>query len=325
MNPKTTKILLASLLLNILIASITIAGRGNRNEPKLQEALADSNSISLLGDAKDIAGLKTLAEKLEKKWSQEDPNFYVTIVQSICRNFDRNESYELQDKYAKMALDKLYNLPKGKKVRFQLELSLLWDINNNIFNPYKHINSLAKEKDWPEKRLEAARYYFRVWERLEKDIDPNWDPNDRTKSVEYPKPPAGYTGPGMSGMSPDFIEDPKLRAEYEVSLKKYWEIVGYNTEQASLRRLQTSFDMKALQNKILKFYSGPTFDSKNLEVDALKQDLEKCIKDEKIRATILDELKKRPEEKAIRLKNMHAIPEEMIIRDVNQINKIINK
>jgi hypothetical protein len=291
MNPGTKKIILTSIISGILPTCVVFAA-SNRNDPKRQDSIADSNFISTLGQAKNIESLKQQADELEKKWSKENIDYYGSVMSSISKTFNDNKNYELGDKYAKLVLDKLYNLPKEQKSRIEGEFSLLWKINQHIFNPYKHIISLSKEQDWSEKRGEAAKYYFRVWERLEKDIDPNWKRTEPNKIISPPRPPVGYSGPFISGMSPDSIKDHNYRGEYEAYLQKFSEAARYSTEQGSLRRIKET-DLESLQNNILKLYSGPEFDSKTLEVEALKQDLEKYIKDEDIRTIMLEGMKNR--------------------------------
>ena len=114
-------------------------------------------------------------------------------------------------------------------------------------------------------------------------------------------------------MSADSIEDPNLRAEYEAALKEYWEKMRQHSKQYGLRRIKES-DLPIVQRHILGLYSGPAFDSKNLETEALKLDISKYVKDDKIRITMLEGMKNRIIENAKPPGKVYIIPDERKIR-----------
>lgn len=70
------------------------------------------------------------------------------------------------------------------------------------------------DADWPQRRQRFAQILIDLIARARRVHDPAWDPQDpkNTVYVNVP-PPAGI--PGFSGMSPDAIEDPAKRKQYE--------------------------------------------------------------------------------------------------------------
>ncbi len=295
----------------ILTSKFVFATGSNMKETIKKELLEDVNNISVLAKANDINELEKLADNLEKKWYQKDKHSYSVVICSIATALNEkndtfnmnnirkqnNNYYELADNYVKMALDKLNKLPENEKISVMDEFNLTSQINKRILRTSS--GDFIKEKDWPQERCEDAKYYFSVWERLEKNIIPNWDTvkYEIKIPIDPRKPPVGYDGPFISGMSTEQIKegikDPNLRAEYEAGLKKYEEIMLLSYEQYSLQSLKEN-DLRTLQRNIYHLYSSLSSDySLNLDIDALKQDIAKYVKDEKVRKTILDGVKYR--------------------------------
>lgn len=93
-----------------------------------------------------------------------------------------------------------------------------------------------------------------------------------------------------SGIAPESVKDPKLRAEYEAALQKNREQIERYTKQYRLRDWLSMFPKRA-EEYIIRAYSKPPFD-----VEELKQYLDKYITDTKTKARILNAVTKNMQE-----------------------------
>jgi len=283
------------LLLIVLMAAITsLAARPEESDPNQQESRQDSARIQALAEALDLQGLEKLAPELEKKWFAKDKTYYGYMMLHVCGtfascDFNNNRQYELARQYALLALAKSQGPDKADRIPIEVEFLLLMSVREGALSSDKYLQSLAQKDDWANERSKESKFYLQAWARLESSIDPNWDPNNSPGA--FPLPPAGVGRYG-SGMSPEDIEDPNLRAEYKAALNEYWQKIALYQGQRSLRQVKKE-NLPALQKRLLMLYSGPAFDSKNLETDALQQDLKKHIADKKLRDVIFNGLKKR--------------------------------
>jgi hypothetical protein len=259
----------------------------------VDEAIQDENDISSAVATGDLKALQNLADKLEAKWFDKDKKYYWYIMSLICREFyssvfnDEGE-YELASKYAIQTLDKMKNLPESDKATPNIEFSLLMKIHSPSLTK-ANILQLSETGLWNNKRSEIVKLYFQSWERLEKKIDPNYgkfDPNYRPAPI---RPPPGVNF-FFSGMSPAAIKDPNLRAQYEKTLQEDHEKKMRGREQFQLMRTKKE-SLPLIQSDILFLYSGPLYESKTLDIDALNADIFKYVKDEKTRQIILEAMK----------------------------------
>lgn len=270
-------------------------------DPQRQEYLQDVARLKALGEARDLKGLEELAAKLEGKWFSTNKEYYGPMMLEICGNFRSwdfkdEEQFELEKRYARLALERSYKLQENDKIPMEVEFKLLRHVQQSV----QYLKDAVKSEDWSNRRSTMAKLYFHTWHRLEKTIDPNWDANE--PFLPWPRPSA-YDGIWFSGMSPEAIKDPNIRAEYEVALEGFWRKQKRYTEERHLRRLKKRF-LPHLQEDILRLYSGPVFDSKKLENEALQRDLEKHIDDKRVRTMIsdfiteklLEEIRQKPKE-----------------------------
>ena len=146
-------------------------------------------------------------------------------------------------------------------------------------------------EDWPDKRRAEGKLYFHAIERLDKAIDPNWDPN---AVGPMPLPPK-EAKMGWDGMPPSAIEDPKLRAQYEQSLEEYWARVARDNRQRNLRQMKEDY-LSMLEGKILWLYClycWSTADEPQLQTHALQKDLKMYVEDPHVRQRILQGVEQR--------------------------------
>jgi len=254
------------------------------------EYLQDLSRVKELGQKRNLEGLDRLASKLEEKWFAKNKEKYGYLMLAICgtlgsRDFTTERQYELTRKYAVLVLEKSRRLEEQYQIPIEVEFMLCGHVQDQL-----NLKEAVKGEDWASKRAELAKLYFHAWHRLERLSDENWDPNDPNIGTPF-GPPAGYKGPGGSWMPPERITDPTLRAEYEGAIAEFRNQHKRHSEQRRLRQLKESH-LPYLQKDLLRLYSGPLFNSKTLEEEALQKDMERGIKDHDVRLSILNGMRK---------------------------------
>lgn len=280
-----------AIFINIFILCIILI-TSNTQEAKQKDFLRDTNKITSVAQKRDINELEELSTELERVWYKKNTEKYVSMMLEICRAFSLHDFHNAQQfvkarEFAILALEKSSELPEKSKIPIEIELQLF---TNYILNNYEY-NKESQKKDWLSQRSLISKQYFYAWKRLENAIDNNFDPNEILPS--WPQP-SKYDGIWLAGMSPESIKDPVVRAEYQKALDKFNETMRQYNNQIQLRKLKNEY-LPKIQKKILQLYSGPVFDSKSLEVEALEKDIARYIIDEKNRKNMLEEIKKEME------------------------------
>jgi len=141
----------------------------------------------------------------------------------------------------------------------------------------------AKEKDWPETRLQNAQMWLKTWNRLENEKDEQFNPAN-LPSINV-SPPAKTGLP--PGVSPDAIQDPQLKQEYLQALEKNRIIIEQYNHQYGLLQLEAPFKRVAT-GYLINSYSQPPA---NLE--EIQKLLEIYLKDRKETAEMLQAVRKK--------------------------------
>lgn len=274
------------MLVNVFVTNITSIVGTQSSEEKKKELLQDMAQVRAIGKNNELENLEKFAVELERKWFARKKEHYGYMILEICGkfsslNFKDDRQYDLARHYAILALGKSGELEERDKIPIEVELKL---VTGHIQSLYK-FKEASKNRDWTDQRSSLAKLYFHAWHRLEKSIDPN------EAVPPWPKP-SGGDGIWFSGMSPESIKDPVVRAEYKAELKKFWQKMEWYNNQRRLRKLKKYF-LPRLQKQVLRLYSGPLFDCKKLETEALQRELEKHIKDKRIRAMVFDSIRER--------------------------------
>jgi len=279
------------MIVNLFMVSIVSMAANPQDLDLIRhEFFQDYARLENVSQGRDLAHLKKLSAELESKWFTKNREYYGYIILQICGNFrswdfNDEEQFELEKRYARLALERSYTLQENDKIPMEVEFKLLSHIQQSV----QYLKHAVKSEDWVNQRSTQAKLYFHAWHRLEKKIDPNWDPNE--PSMSWPRP-SGYDGIWFSGMSPESIKDPHIRTVYRADLEEFWRKQKRYTEQRHLRRLQKEY-LPILQKHLLRLYSSPLFDSKTLQTEALQQDLEKYVKDKGVREIIFDGIRKK--------------------------------
>jgi hypothetical protein len=224
------------------------------------------------GPINDLRSFEKFADEIQTKWSRKSKEHYALLMLELCKplssgRFNDEQQYALARKYALSVLD------KPEEISVEMELELTGHVMTLMCTPYA-----PKGEDFAQRRKKDVEVRFHAWKRLIDAIDPAWDPND-LPSINVPTPLASGQ---PSGVVPEAIKDPKLRAEYEAAIEKNRQKAERYNEQYSLRKWLKMFPRNA-EPYIIQAYSNPPF---NLE--ELKQYLDNYIADEKTKIRILD-------------------------------------
>lgn len=262
-------------------------------DANLNKALSSNiKEMRGLGNAGNFEGAKQKAVELEQIWFGKDGIYYGFMVKEIAGTLNSSyfglsnvkEQNKLATQYALKALDWSFRQDEMKRIPLDIELSLLGFINWWI-----DAKDSEKKDQWPQKRKDYAKYFFNVLSRFEKYIDPYWDPNEQ--KISFPMPPKGIKGAWGYGMSPENIEDPNLRAEYESAIKVFAEKARYYSFQTFLRREKKSTVQRLENYYLIQMYSEPILDENELQ-----KDIDNNVSDDNIRKRISFDLQEKIKE-----------------------------
>ena len=211
-----------------------------------------------LSNARDLYGLVNLEEEIEETWGKTQPinsvtkfNLYAGLMYFICGNFasqefNNNERYSLAKKCVKSALAKRDNMLVEQEVNL-VPLS----------NTPEYLDKVFTEAQWQADRKERAELWFHAWQRLENEVDENYDFDaNRPKKI--------------SNLSPE------ERAKVETY-----------TKQVRLHRLKDSF-FKQFKEFVVWNYTLPPYNNTELE-----NFLDKYVSDLEFKKSILQEIKQK--------------------------------
>lgn len=268
-----------------LVQNITFGANSEASEIEKQEYKQELNRIKSLrkslkpGAVNDLKEYEKFADEIQGKWVGKNKEYYVSLMLEICKplssgRFNEDRQFTLARKYALLALAEPNEIP------LQTELKLTGHVMTDMVTP-----RAPTGQECAQQRKQDVNVRLHAWKRLIDAIDPTWDPNDLPVSNVVPPLATGLP----SGVAPEAIKDPKLRAEYEAAIEKNRQKAERYNEQYSLRKWQKRFP-KVAERYIVRAYSKPPF---NLE--EMKQYLEKYIADTKTKDRILDAVTKNME------------------------------
>ncbi|UCH50379.1 MAG: hypothetical protein JSV54_04950 [Chloroflexota bacterium] len=235
------------------------------------------------GLVNDLEQYEKFADEIQKKWSRRNKEYNARLILEICGplssgTFEDDRRHDIARKYALSVLE------KSEEISVEMELKLTGHVMTS-----KYKRNAPKGEDLAQRRKKDVEIRLHAWKRLLDAIDQNWDPNEEIWSPNAVGALMGLP----SGMAPEGIKDPKLRAEYEAALQKNREEIERHTKQYRLHDWLKSYPKRA-ERYIVKVYSRPPFN-----LGELKQYLGKYAVDEKTRARILAAVTKNME-KAIK-------------------------
>lgn len=213
------------------------------------------NRIHLLSKAEDLQSLERFAEEIEGKWSRKKPGLYARLMLHLVDNLssvidDYSRYRATTEKYATETLDKVDGMP------LKIEFGLLVYVRHELT---EEAVKVADDKSLNQARRQKTGRWLDAWKRLQQGIDKNWDPEDLPYRNLAPPRATGLP----SGVAPEAIKDPKLRAEYEAALETNRQKNEEYKRQSRLRKLKKRFTSK-IEKFIVTAYSTPPYNMQEL-------------------------------------------------------------
>jgi hypothetical protein len=230
--------------------------------------------IKAARESRDMNELVKLGDEIEATWSNLDTGYYASLMLEVCNALsstdlkDENQ-YVLEQKYALLVLGKQLGIPVA------IEANLVLHLQEDIEYTKGQLNT----EQWIERRRNNAEIWLRTWQHLNAAIDPNFDFKDLPWE-NVPLPP-GISG--SSGMAPDQIKDPTLRARYQSAIDANNKKAEAYRTQSALHRTRDTY-RKVMEAYLIRSYSRPPDNTKELEAK-----MRKHLVDEETRERILNE------------------------------------
>ena len=190
------------------------------------------DSMERFEEARDLEGLLSVAKEIEEAWLSTDVERYGRLMVEMCKHL-RSVSYggklrwDLVAQYSRDALEKCQKTaPENLRVRDEISFV------GQLHYAQKFVQPQPSDEEWLAQRPVKLEHWLRIWSRIEAGVDPDWDPEDVPLPSASPPEETGLP----AGISPDAIEDAKLRAEYEAAIEANREKGRTFSEQLHLRR-----------------------------------------------------------------------------------------
>jgi len=287
------------LLLALMVVTTTASGADPDGERRsFDESMAKIGSLT---KARDLDGLKMLAEQIQTKWAADasgaryyGPLMVEMVAQLGSRRFNGMPQRALSRAYARTAL------ARGDQLSLDNQTVLV----EFLLNARDESEDAAR--DTMPNRSDDAVLALQVWKRLKDSIDPTFDPvKDTPRTV---MPPAGV--PAAVGLSPDSINDPELREKYRAELAEERKRGDRYVQQMSDRELDRTFSPK-VEDGLVRLYSLPPS-----KLDELKAHLEKFVPDGDARERMMGRVEKNLRA-AVPRNAQSKMEEEMRLRRMN--------
>jgi len=238
----------------LLPQSADVAGRINmqvQNQYDLYLAKIQQGSSS-----GDLNLVEATVFDADRTFGPSEPAALVRVLRAAC---DEVNSHRFTDQHRAQSLVEQWAVAairKANKAQIDVQIHLL--------TSFLRIRGSTKDmtpSNWAQKRQQSAELWFGVWRKLEEFIDPSWSLNDPKYAIKPYVPPAHVQFD--SGMSPEDIQDPKIRREYEAHLLKNHELMEFNKGQLLGRKLKQEYS-QTFEDYIVSLYSAQPFDPEGL-------------------------------------------------------------
>jgi hypothetical protein len=233
--------------------------------------------IKAARESRDMRELAKIGDEIETTWSSLDAGYYASLMLEVCNalsstDLKDDDQYILEQKYASLVLSKQLEIP------ITIEANLVFHIQDDL----QYVKRQLDTDEWAERRRDKAEIWLRTWQRLTSAIDPNFD----FKDLPLTNIPLPRGVSGAAGMSPDYIKEPALRAQYQSAIYE-------NSKKAETYRIQFALYKtretygKAMGAYLIRVYSRPPDNPQEIEAS-----LKAHLLDDNIRTRILDKLRK---------------------------------
>ncbi|MCD4825741.1 MAG: hypothetical protein K8S55_14200 [Phycisphaerae bacterium] len=169
-------------------------------------------------------------------------------------------------------------LPLADKMSLDFEFGL---VNQIRLGSGKNLDASGKKvsgKEWQVLREQLVEYRLHLWRRINKIIDPSWNPKD-VPFLNLMPGGVGYP----AGVAPEAIKEPEIRKKYEAALEANRKKSKKYSEQRAARDLRDNC-LPNLKKAIGDDYEkGPTTAD---DLDVLKAYLRIYVSDKKLRSEL---------------------------------------
>lgn len=253
------------------------------DEVDRQQYQLDLNRVNLLneslrtGKVRDLKQIQRFADDIDITWSNRNKECRARLLLEICMPLSSgtikdNRRYEVARKCALSALDSPDMIPLA------LELELIGHVLT--VNPESYAST---GEIYSQSRKEDVRVRLHAWKRLVDAIDPKWSPDEAMMGGNI-EPPITTGLP--SGVEPQSISDPGMRAEYESEIQRNRRKNERSVEQYRLHDWLKRYPKRA-EEYIIEAYSQPPF-----FLEELKQELDIYLVDKGTKTRIIDTVEK---------------------------------
>lgn len=239
-----------------------------RSSAEYKQAMERINAIRASNDS---VAIKAVAQQIQREWVNADPVQYSEIMDNLCytvlfsRLGNQDEKSTIVEKYALLALARKEEMP------VLIEADLVGYLQPQ---EYKTLfkNTLSK-KNWTDYRKARASIALHLLGRINTQTDPNFDFSGIRIFNDIPPTLKKYP----SGILPETVSDPKLRAEYEAYIKAEEAFRIKNNEQLALKQLN-QFLVPLQQKYVVDLYSVPPYNLAELKALLNKYPLDAVTK-----------------------------------------------
>jgi len=235
--------------------------------------------------AKDLIGIRLLTAELKTEWlKNKRPEYLPVIVDlGLAINSMASTRVDLHTSMHDLAVS-VIDWPGEKPPEITMKLLLL------LQNDPEYSSGMLKGDEWVKERQIRAERWLNVWKRIREQLAALPAPSE--PFYFQVDPPAETHLP--TGVAPSAIKDPVLRKQYELAIEKNTRIAN------AFQKKQYLTDQEKLFAGSAKRYLVEAFCKPPFRTDDLDTVLEKYGLDQKIRQTMVDEVRRRSEERITR-------------------------
>ncbi|HEY7393090.1 MAG TPA: hypothetical protein VH640_31510 [Bryobacteraceae bacterium] len=136
---------------------------------------------------------------------------------------------------------------------------------NYLQNAVESMESVSIGGNGPERieaRQQALTMWFTILAAIDKELDPNFNPDDAPPESVRPRSSGAAVYP--SGIDPNSIPDPEVRAEYEAALEENERKVERYRLQIRLRRIDPRATSD-VERSLIRHYTTSAVDQDELD------------------------------------------------------------
>jgi len=230
----------------LLVVCFTPPG-AEENRPGKSEQSGKLLWIEPFRDPAEFAHLIKQCDELHQRWQEdEDADHYGGVMERALAGLHgqvgwRGTNWNAVDDRRLRALERQREMELGTQERLLLYL-----------DTYHLMKSRQKldEKAWRSRRKAHAAAILHTVAQAERERDDSWDPEDLPALNLVPPLATGL----QSGVSPDAVKDPELRAIYERAIEANRKKVERHNQQGQIRRMEQHF-FRFVRSRLVGMYS----------------------------------------------------------------------